>query len=525
MLPNGEGGEKRPAGDADPASRAGKRPKLEPDAEEQMPEAEAQPTDPQVQPRGQAQGQTRVLTLADHGPISVALLEDQISPKNAEGAAAFAEAALLNSTALLPPSPRRRRTSPRPPIRNITKADIEALLPGSAFGHSDFVFAKKYWSVRDERALRKSWSEEDEAALRAQDSVSDAEVHVWIAMGELFQCQPPDLFRYGLKYDAPAGGGDAAFWERLFRLLPHPMWAGNIAILRYALQLAVIHRIGTQGHVDPLIPPWSHTEPSFIRWMVESAPAGGGTQRPWTHHELELAAVAEFRSRVQVQRKTGMEKLDLYMEETSSGAYDQTYLTVPTFERFLFMLEEEDLALLTQALDATYDPLVKMQGGGDGKVGSDSDTKEQGAGPQRGPNVAELFKAYWDGLPVERKTPTDGNRKWVADQRRLAIIAERREAMIRHRILAAGESDVHVLLDIPPFDPDPYYHLYPEVREAQLLVVWGLRVSPSTHQWARGQFGPDTGRLNLWVCEMMARAIGGPIGAAGDLCYIGEELI
>lgn len=482
------------------ATQAGKRQKLEP--QEETTATRGQDTT-HAQP---SKAQTR----HDNPLTSTAFLEGQISPKNLGDGIGHTTGTLTRprspspSTSpaaelLAPPPAKRRRTSPTPPVSNLTRASIEALLPGSAFGHAAPIFKKRHWTIKDEHALRKDWSASDEAELVARGT-SDAEVIAWRATASVFGCAPPDLFRYGLRQQRRRGDEEddnRTFWQAMLRLLVHPFWAGSdVAAPRRALQVAVMHRIGPHGHAQPLAPPWSREEPGFVAWVRElhaRRPAAAAGSRESAERRVELAGIAEFRSTAQVNSRWGMRELEAIMGRLAQEASRGYYRPVPAFERFLFMVQVEDVVLVERSLGRMY----------------------QGNGDPSEVTTMDYFREYWRKLPDEARKVTEADRQWVLQQKRLAIIGERREALIRHRLREAG-GHLH-LLDIPPFDPDPDFHLYSEVSEAQLLVIRGQRPPPPAYRWARTLLGRRADSMTLHAYGIMARALGAPTGAAGTL--------
>ncbi|KAI1464450.1 uncharacterized protein F4812DRAFT_212271 [Daldinia caldariorum] len=71
----------------------------------------------------------------------------------------------------------------------------------------------------------------------------------WKFMLHIFQCSPWDLTTWGLRFDNKSM---SASIRELQLILPHPIWEGNIDILRYVLQKAVIFRL--RADVEPLGP-------------------------------------------------------------------------------------------------------------------------------------------------------------------------------------------------------------------------------------------------------------------------------
>lgn len=437
---------------------------------------------------------------------SAAFLEGEISPKNLGGnpggglkraGSPSANSTTSTSGLLFPPPPKkRRRLSPTPPVSGLTCASIEALLPGSTFGHAAHIFKERYWTLKNEKALRKDWSSADETQLLALGT-SDAEVMVWRTFTSLYNCTPSDLFRYGLKRDSPADEkANSAFWQAMLRLIVHPFWGGDVAALRYGLQLASMSRAGPQGHVRPLAPPWSHTEPQFLDWVRESHATGPRVYRQ-AERELELAEVAEFRSTAQVINRSGMEQLEHELRTVIYHLVKQGYLSdrgpgssPPVFSSFLFMLGLDEVLLVEKALS-------RMHRGPENEDGPD------------------FLKAWWDTLQGRDREVTAHDVRDVVQKKRMAIIDERREVLIRHHMHATNSR--HCLLDIPPFDPDPGFHMYSDVKEAQLLVVRGKRPPPETYRWAKEKLGISGNSMTTYACGIMSQAFGLAESHAGAL--------
>ncbi|KAI1803001.1 hypothetical protein F4811DRAFT_526711 [Daldinia bambusicola] len=71
----------------------------------------------------------------------------------------------------------------------------------------------------------------------------------WKFMLHIFKCSPWDLTTWGLRFDSKFRRTSI---RELQLILPHPIWEGNIDILRYVLQKAVIFRL--KADVEPLGP-------------------------------------------------------------------------------------------------------------------------------------------------------------------------------------------------------------------------------------------------------------------------------
>lgn len=71
----------------------------------------------------------------------------------------------------------------------------------------------------------------------------------WKLMLHLFGCSPWDLTTWGLRVNIRCG---STVIRELNLLLPHPIWEGNVDILRYVLQKTVLYRLGAD--IEPLGP-------------------------------------------------------------------------------------------------------------------------------------------------------------------------------------------------------------------------------------------------------------------------------
>jgi len=122
--------------------------------------------------------------------------------------------------------------------------------------------------------------------------------------------------------------------------------------------------------------------------------------------------------------------------------------------------------------------------------------------PLRPVTVDSSFLKFWVAQTAEAKFVTAEAKTLYKSEKRLAVIAERREALIRHKIGGkVGRADAaRVLLDVPPFDPDPDFHLFQYLeyrvpysdgvvpvtpKHGALLVVQGVHTTYRTREWLR----------------------------------------
>jgi hypothetical protein len=380
--------------------------------------------------------------------------------------------------------------------------------------------------VKDELELRRSWSAADEAAVVP----SEAEVLVSRHLAALYSGTPrvQDLFRYGLKYISPqphrnGTASDQRFWVRLLRLLPHPFFMGRLEVLRYALQQAVWFRTSSlqagDYHVQPFAPPWSHAEPGYVAHLKELQSRYPAGSTGWLIKAKELVETAEFRARTQVVGRVGMQELVGVMAEERARFYPR-WPAVPELEKYLFLLEERDVNFLEVCLDRLDAVQRETQ------ARKALNWEEQNFGVSYGeipcgeiPYVEEhrghraglefvmdpaaavrekncaiepitvdgTFARFFRGLGKEETFVTADMKAAYLVEKRMGVLADRREAVIRQRISAKGGRETSMLLDVPPFDPNPDFHLFQgdtgAVELGGLYVVMGVYTTPDISDW------------------------------------------
>lgn len=471
--------------------------------------------DPSVPPSGLGQ------------KASQAWLEDQISPKT------VVQPPLPAEEASPPKKKGTRKPKPPPPdkpsISNLTWASVESLLPASAFGQASWIH-RRFWTVKEEIELRRAWSEADESCL----SITHSEVLVGRFVTELYGCQLADLFRYGLKYIPPqpdrnGNPVDDAFWINLLRLLPHPFFLGKIEILRYALQGAVYYRTSDFAaqnlHVKPFMPPWSHQEPGYISWLKELRGRYPEGSAGYNTKTVEIVEASEWRCQTQVENKMWMQELCGIMDELA-GPFASRFPApqeLDPVEHYLFVLTERDLAFLEACLDEldraqrgcqeqrplTWQELHSWKEYPEGEIpyveehrGYHRSDVEFSLNPPAPPpppakkknvplrpvTVDSSFLEFWASRPAEAKFVAPEAGSLYRAERRLAVLSERREALVRRKIGAKGGREPRVVLDVPPFDPDPDFHLFEQTgrrgsNRAGLMVVRGVYTTPAAAEW------------------------------------------
>ncbi|TLD06076.1 uncharacterized protein PgNI_08608 [Pyricularia grisea] len=434
-----------------------------------------------------------------------------------------------------PPSSASGEAVAEEPTEKLTQEDIIKLLPGSQHGHATDIFKRGFWSTGLEQNLRlHRWTASDEEALiRSCPTVSAAELYIWRAMPRLFDCELPDLFRYGLGISfypevAPVivsssteptapnvFSGIAAslfpdtaidghpeplieeYFKALARILPHPVWRGDPSRLRYGLQHAVRARIGPT-HVKPLVPPYSKTTNNFpaFAWACCSAP---DTSPSYTRKERdrELGVSMRWMANMYIVADRELSDvvdnlLDMYSHndphnpDSSQRPKVDVQGTDP--RNVLFDLELCDLQAVYHALENTPQTIDR-----------DPTTHEVIATQPYAAPSRFFINDLKTAPDITNGESSEVLVKWVRNQKREWILSRRREALIRRRMQkqspwheANNAHDQPYLLDIPPFDPDGKYQTWPAVTKGQLAVIQGL-VTRTVHSSAvdeTRQFNP-----------------------------------
>jgi hypothetical protein len=464
---------------------------------------------------------------------SQAWLDGQISPKTVAPAPAAPDEDVLppeNRGA------RKARPLPpdKPSTSNITWASLESLLPCSALGQAHWVH-RRYWTVKEEIELRSAWTADDEASFAISHSEVLVGRFVQQLYGcqiqDLFRyglnyISPPRGHN--------GNPTDDALWLTLMRLLPHPFFLGRVDILRYALQGAIVYRTSEANagsiHVNAFMPPWSHKEPGYITWLKESRSQYPEGSSGYHTHTLNILQTSEWRCRSQISSKIGMQDLFGIMNH-QAPSYNARYPPhdVDPLEHYLFILTQRDLTFLETCLNK-LDARQRMRQetkaktwqekhgvdepdpesnyseddfpeDDDNKTGTNPVQEQQHVAPNTGmafnlepapPPPSQLpppplppknvplkpitvnssFLHFWISQPADRKLVTLEAKALYTAEKRLGILARRREALIRQKISArGGRGEVRVLPDVPPFDPDPDCHLFREASGGRWF--WG----------------------------------------------------
>ncbi|KAB5566980.1 hypothetical protein GE09DRAFT_751828 [Coniochaeta sp. 2T2.1] len=502
------------------ASRSNKRPSPTPDAgsgqASKRPRIRVITRTPPQQHHQQDLGQAPAPGLSQQ-QASQAWQEDQISPQS-----------LVPPPTPIPQPPPPKKTKPPPADKpyvgkDLKWKDINARLPSSVFGHTSWI-QRRFWQVKEETELREAWTEEDEKAI----AISISEVSASRYLQKLYDCELPDLFSYGLKYTPPSPDPrgfpqDEDFWIRLARLLPHRLFLGQVFLLRYALQMSVWYRNSRPGtdiglHAWPFLPPWSHTEPGYVAHLRELRAQHPVDSAAYATKTAEITQTAEFRCLTQVENASGMMELCQLMGDLCHDFHSRfPSREVEGHELYLFCLTERDLIFLEHCLDEldaqrryiqeqrarTWQethgyarrqtdepqeiPYVEEHRGPYANL--DAPQGREKSVPIEPVTVDSEFAAFFSSLTREDIYVTNEAMASYRVGKRLAIIAERREAIIRHKLGLRGPDEKRMLLDVPPFDPDPDFHLFTDAQQPEdqvaLMVVQGKFVTPRLAGWLK----------------------------------------
>lgn len=228
------------------------------------------------------------------------------------------------------------------------------------FPHMTWIYNNEIWTKNDEERFRLVHNEEARAQVEASKSSRYQDMSLWRVMIQLYDAIPIDLFRYGLKLDTsvlhkfaykdvPNLNMAATTTRNLEILMCHPIFKADIAYLRWALQLAIYHRVA--GHIFPVaaFPKDTHQRSSgqdptirFFKHMIESNP-GGFTKGKmiigdYYYHMLGYAGPAADHD---------MRRLGTLLEEQLTPARPAN-----KEETQLFLLRTQDITAVTSALNS-----------------------------------------------------------------------------------------------------------------------------------------------------------------------------
>jgi hypothetical protein len=331
------------------------------------------------------------------------------------------------------------------------------------------------WTQGDEHRLQQSWFESDQALLRAcHGDCDDArrEFLTWQVMQYFFKRPLPDLFTYGLKPDSstswdarkdpksksPSFDWHPGFYATDFRntlitLICHPIWEGQLSLLRYALQIAAMHRV--PGHIFPIAPlPDSFTRSNMVRSALQSK----------TEQGVETARNINFFAYEQAH-PCSRPMFRLLCEILERNVKKDTASTPDRRDQTLFLLRSDDMRAVLSAIN-------NMKFNGNQKIFASSEVNNQSY--LRFGNRKEALCSWKDTKTLERY-----HKDWILSTRRKYIMATRHWK----RGVQAPEDEPRAY-DIPDGDPYPPHVYCPQVgATAQHLemirgLVWPLSKMP-----------------------------------------------
>ncbi|KAK1755880.1 hypothetical protein QBC47DRAFT_402044 [Echria macrotheca] len=148
----------------------------------------------------------------------------------------------------------------------------------------DYTIHAPLWHAALEQQLQDSWEASDDKCLDENTkSMSGNEIWLWREVAQVFRASLRDLFRYGLRIDTAASDPPVPYMNRdlckkLRLVVCHPFWAGDLSLLRYALQWAIS---AEQDFLPHAIDPFPKLSPALLAGMKD-----------WAHESDMLANVA-----------------------------------------------------------------------------------------------------------------------------------------------------------------------------------------------------------------------------------------
>ncbi len=340
----------------------------------------------------------------------------------------------------------------------ITEASFLPQLPGAVFGLGRRIVDEGYWSVEAEARMRQDAAAEADVLLELS-GCSGAELQLWLVLHRDYRCGVGDLFRYGLKpcFNPRGWREDATFDEycaKLAALLAHPVFAGRIELARFALQTAVIARYDPAhgGHAEPLAPPYSHRAPAFVstarQWAGEAAMRRDGPAAD------VASAVRSDEAEMSSWLFAAHQPQDFFafMEDVCRHTHRSRY-PASAYQKTYFLLSASDIDLLASVLES------------------------DGRWP---PAPVEFYGGYKQRCGWSAPADHEAALAWMQRQKHTWLLAGFREAAIR-QAMGRRWADDAVLLDIPPFDPDPLYRHDPDTSEDQLRTYEGSGLRNAEH--------------------------------------------
>lgn len=328
------------------------------------------------------------------------------------------------------------------------------------------------WTDGDEQRLQQAWAASDQLSLDTRHDLHDLELTVWDMVNHIFSQSLADLFTYGLKIDDSSRPRTSSLNDNpvieykhcpsstlcksLQALLCHPIWEGDLSLVRYTLQTAIMHRV--PHHIFPIAPlPNSPERSQFVEELL----AGNATK--WADDANFLAyKMSEPLTRPAIKRLC--DNLPQHVE--------RGYTTSTSFSRqgMFFLLINADVQAVIKALDQ-----LKTHG--------------SATCIDRLIEYKVKMHAHHSSNTVEAKQArlARWRKDWILDTRRRWIMANRHW---KNGAAASAEDEARAY-DIPEGDPCPA-HLYCEKlgateKHVELLrgTIWPLNetLAPDAILW------------------------------------------
>jgi hypothetical protein len=325
------------------------------------------------------------------------------------------------------------------------------LLPERLFKHIQFISDRQLWTEAKEERLQ---HDEAEACRKASRTSVDwvEERKLWNLMITDYNCIPADLFRYGLKLEpaaaatSTAGNGtritDAPVhpsFANLTKLLCHPAWRGDVALVRWALQKAIACRVAC--HIHPIaacVDFNTDADDSIIDVLMEAS-----KQDP--HSKIREIANYCYR---QVAKHGPQTDPTVRAITTWLEANISVEVAEEKVEEELFYLQDRDLQAVMDALDAQMwhgQPMFRL--------------------------CKEYMEIHNRVYKAASSQPINSDDE-LADCKAECLLHEKREERLRRAFRLQGLGDM--LLDFPHRDSPPYHVWAREVSSAQRRVMAGV---------------------------------------------------
>lgn len=363
-----------------------------------------------------------------------------------------------------------------PGMEAVTSEAVEALLPDPMF-EVVFPWIKEWqvWTVQDEEDFQKRAHGPN--LQMAQSAVNLLpERNLWRVMIKLYNRTPIDLFRYGLRFrlarnkqvDIELSDGIVKSYQytglpqticnNLALMMSHPIWKGDIARVRYVLQMAVCARV--QDHIPPLGP-----DSEIFK--------NGQSDVLWDHlatsPELTQADMLMLVGDYQYQRYLeGGARADADLADVVQRLQATTHVQPAKndSERLLFVLAPSDVVKIIGLLDSA-----------------------QYMGQRKWPTCEEWSQQYRTAAGSHYSAYVPHDDEMLIAWKTQWGMSEAREKEIRARLRQQGRDDI--LFDMPCSDTHPLQHYSPRWTDDMRRVFSGTVYSEDVPQLPAAQPRPE----------------------------------